>query len=267
MQISTPLNQNAIRIVQLTDPHVGDQDYRLLNLDTRESLRDVLRLIERDQAGAQFVVATGDIAGEPSAAAYDTFQQIMKEGVRLPWAWLPGNHDSVPLMEASGKPFVKTIELGSWLLVLLDSSIPGRTDGELGELELGLLTQAAKAHPDKHLLVCLHHQVVNVGSAWMDQYRISDHEPFLQVIQRFDNIRGVLWGHVHQAFDSDFEGVPLMASPSTCIQFKPNCHDFALDTLMPGYRWLDLLADGRIESGVERVEDKAYSIDFDSVGY
>ena len=58
-----------------------------------------------------------------------------------------------------------------------------------------------------------------------------------------------------------------MATPSTCIQFHPNNDDFTIDNEKPGYRWLDLMPDGEIKTGVERVVEKSYSIDFESTGY
>jgi Icc protein len=41
-----------------------------------------------------------------------------------------------------------------------------------------------------------------------------------------------------------------MSSPSTCTQFRPNSDDFALDVRPPGYRWLDLTANGKIQTKV-----------------
>ncbi|MBT8148658.1 MAG: phosphodiesterase, partial [Gammaproteobacteria bacterium] len=76
--------------------------------------------------------------------------------------------------------------------------------------------------------------------------------------------------HVHQEFngtDARVPGAQLIASPSTCIQFAPHSDDFKLDTLMPGYRWLDLHADGRITTGVSRVRDAELSMDLASSGY
>lgn len=80
-------------------------------------------------------------------------------------------------------------------------------------------------------------------------------------------VRGVLWGHIHQELDVERNGVRLLATPSTCIQFAPRSDDFALDHLLPGYRWLRLHADGRIETGVSRLRQLDYEIDFSQDGY
>jgi Icc protein len=41
-----------------------------------------------------------------------------------------------------------------------------------------------------------------------------------------------------------------MATPSTCVQFRPGARDFELDVLPPGFRRLTLHDDGRIDTTV-----------------
>jgi len=106
-----------------------------------------------------------------------------------------------------------------------------------------------------------------VGSEWIDQYIVRNADTFFKVLDRFPNVKAVVWGHVHQDFSSERKGVKLIATPSTCVQFKPNCNDFTVDTLMPGYRWFDLHDDGSFTTGVERVTGKEYVIDYKSAGY
>jgi len=58
-----------------------------------------------------------------------------------------------------------------------------------------------------------------------------------------------------------------MASPSTCVQFAPGSMNFRADDRPPGYRWLELHRDGRIDTGVSRVTDEDFPVDLDSGGY
>ena len=62
-------------------------------------------------------------------------------------------------------------------------------------------------------------------------------------------------------------GVQVMATPSTCVQFKPNSDDFALDTLSPGWRELELKADGEIATQVRRLAAGSFAPDFNAEGY
>ena len=113
----------------------------------------------------------------------------------------------------------------------------------------------------------LHHQPVLVGSKWIDQYIVRNADAFFGVLDRFTNVKAVVWGHVHQDFSGKRKSVDLFATPSTCVQFKPLCDDFTVDTLMPGYRWFDLKDDGTLTTGIERVTGKEYVIDYKSAGY
>jgi Icc protein len=77
----------------------------------------------------------------------------------------------------------------------------------------------------------------------------------------------VLWGHVHQEIDWQRNGVRLLASPSTCVQFAAGSEKFRACDKPPGYRWLELHGDGRIGTGVSRVWDTHFEVELDSGGY
>jgi Icc protein len=93
-----------------------------------------------------------------------------------------------------------------------------------------------------------------MGSRWLDGLGLRNADTFFEILDQFSQVRGVLWGHVHQASDRHRKGVRLMSSPSTCAQFLPNSDDFALDVRSPGFRWLDLNDNGRIDTEVVWLE-------------
>ncbi|RCL61780.1 MAG: phosphodiesterase, partial [Pseudomonas sp.] len=70
-----------------------------------------------------------------------------------------------------------------------------------------------------------------------------------------------------QAFDQSRNGVRLLATPSTGVQFTPQSEDFQVDSAAPGYRWLRLYADGRLETDVSRVSGIDFEIDYSVKGY
>jgi Icc protein len=103
--------------------------------------------------------------------------------------------------------------------------------------------------------VCLHHQALDCGSEWLDLKGLKDSAQLRARLARHDNVRAVLWGHVHQESDQIIDDILWMSSPSSCVQFKPGSKEFALDSEAPGYRYLSLYADGRIEAVVPRVRN------------
>jgi len=123
--------------------------------------------------------------------------------------------------------------------------------------ELARLDATLAAHRDRHALICLHHHALPMGSRWLDAVALANPAELFEVLDRHANVRGLLWGHVHQAAEFERNGVRLLSSPATCAQFTPGSDGFAVDVRPPAYRWLDLHADGRIETGVQWVEAAA----------
>lgn len=259
------------RIIQMTDCHLGaTSDAKLLGLNTDKSLRDVLQLMHKEQPDIAALICTGDVAIDSEERSYHRFLDILKQYFTCPLAWLPGNHDNAETMYSLKHPDTpahRTLSIGGWLIVLLNSSVPNHTHGDLLPSETNFLEQTLKAHPDTPTLVMLHHQPIPMGSKWIDQHVVINHEAFWAVVDSHPQVKGISWGHVHQVFQHFRGSQLLLATPSTCVQFKPLCDEFTIDTTMPGYRWLDLYPDGRIETGVSRVSGKDYEIDFHSAGY
>lgn len=260
-----------MRLIQITDCHLGPQKSEtLLGLDTDESLEDVLKLIQQAEPAFDHLLCTGDVASEGHLDCYTRYEKIVRRYFSQPLSWLAGNHDDADIMESNQDALGiqgRLVELGNWLIVLLDSSVPGHVYGQLAAGELDYLEHVLKGHPQKHVIVSLHHQVVPVGSAWLDQYVVRNAGALFDLIDAFPNVKIVTWGHVHQEFQSTRRGVELLSTPSTCVQFKPLCEDFTVDTLMPGYRWFDLNSDGSYATGIVRVTGKQYVIDYKSAGY
>jgi Icc protein len=87
------------------------------------------------------------------------------------------------------------------------------------------------------------------------------------IIEQYPGVKGVLWGHVHQEVDYLRNGLRMLATPSTCIQFAGNSDDFKVDDLPPGLRHLQLQPDGSINTQVHRVTDRSFTVDLASSGY
>ena len=261
---------DVLHVLQITDPHLlGDADGRLLGMKTRDTLEAVLDHVKAHYGQPDVVLATGDISQDGSDASYRYFQD-RTAFFECPVFWFAGNHDVLPAMERTiggTQSAERRYRSHGWQLIFLDSSVPDQVYGRLAEYELRLLDRFLSEYPDEHALVCLHHHPIEIGASWMNSIGLRDHEAFFEVLRRHPQVRGVLCGHIHQTLDEENNGWRMLASPSTCVQFRPNSEEFSVDTLPPGYRWLDLHPDGTIETGVERVEDEDFGLDVDSSGY
>ncbi len=262
----------VLKVIQVTDSHLfATEDGRLLGMNTRNSLGMVVDLISAEYSDFDILLATGDLSQDHSPESYRAFEAALTPLSAPETFWYPGNHDHVPTMQgvlgADSPVMTRVVRRGAWQLVLLDSTIPGKVPGHLGAAELEILDQALAEKPGLHSLVCFHHQPVPVHCKWLDTQMIKDATALFEVLDRHDNVRGVLWGHVHQEVDRERNGVRLLATPSTCVQFAPGSEDFGVDDEPPGFRWLTLQADGSIETGVVRVPPFDFEIDYSVKGY
>jgi 3',5'-cyclic-AMP phosphodiesterase len=261
-----------LRVVQVSDSHLfASTEGKLLGLNTQFSLDRVLELIRAEQPRMDMILATGDLSQDASPQAYARLDAALSQ-FGVPTYWIEGNHDKpAPMLEvlqgqkAQMGPCV--IEAGAWTIVMLDSTIPGEVPGELYDDDIAFLDRSLKNAAGKHIMVCLHHHPVPMGCKWLDTQVVASADRFFEVVDRHDRVRVVIWGHVHQEYVGDRRGVKLYAVPSTCVQFKPFSDDFAVDKLPPGYRWLDLYPDGRVETAVSRVQGIEFEVDMSVKGY
>lgn len=263
---------DALQLVQLTDTHLcRDRGGRLLGMDTDHSLQCVIQQLLRERPAPHLLLGTGDLADNGADTAYTRLGEYFSQ-VPAPGFWLPGNHDVRAVMassEAGAGRLCHEVRAGSWQILLLDSQIPGEVGGQLGTAELQRLEQAlgSAASDGLYTLVCLHHHPVRIGSAWLDEQMVADADAFFAVLDKFSGVRGVLWGHIHQEVDTYRKQVRLLGSPSTCVQFAPGSEAFKADDKPPGYRWLELRADGVLDTGVSRVMNVHFEVDLASRGY
>lgn len=265
----------SIQLLQLTDSHLGETvGERLAGMDTDESLDMVIDLIaDNYQAhNIDLILATGDLANHESAPAYTRLREKL-DTLNVPSAWLPGNHDSYALMvETVGHERVpKVVYLDKWVIVLLDTAVPGQVGGRVGARQLERLQQQLAVIDDNaNIIVALHHQPIPVGSDWIDEQRVEDGDALFELLSGDERLRAIIWGHVHQDFETSdprLTSARLMSTPSTCIQFAPHNTGFKLHDHTPGYRWFTLHPDGSFDTGVTRLEGVALEQDLQSNGY
>ena len=248
---------SVVRLTHFTDPHLyGGETQQLRGVATLPALVAALGQARARDWPPDAVLVSGDLV-QDDPAGYPHFRRLFG-GLGLPVLCVPGNHDEPQAMrrELAGSPFVLEghVDLGRWRIVLLDSCLPGSASGAMSERTLAALDAALQSAGNRHCLVCLHHHPVPMDSRWLDSVGLTNAAEFLHTIDRHRNVRAIVWGHVHQAYDSLRKGVRLLATPSTCAQFLPRSEQFAVDHRPPAFRTLELRPDGSLLTEVVWVE-------------
>jgi Icc protein len=252
-------NLAIIRLLQFTDTHLMvDPAGSIRGVRTLERFEACLAHAHRRYWPADLIAVTGDLV-QDEPAAYGTLELLL-DGLGAPVMLAPGNHD-VPgelRRRLSNPPFAVggARLMGGWNIVMLESWYEHSADGEgeLGPDELARLEQALALHADTHSLVLLHHPPIAMEAAGLDALGLLDAQAFIEVIARHPQVRGIAWGHAHQALDVFQGAVRWMCTPATCMQFKPRDPGFVVDDRPPGYRVIDLHDDGGIASEVVWLE-------------
>jgi 3',5'-cyclic-AMP phosphodiesterase len=267
--VGSPMVVQAFNIIQLTDLHLfATPEQVLANLQTADSFNAVLTTLQHLQPQADLILLTGDLSQDESLASYQYLYQRL-QGLNVPIHWIPGNHDCVPTMHQglNRGPFSSqnVLTVGGWRIILLNSVVPGRVEGKLSATELRWLVQELQQAKHVPTLIALHHHPVPIHSNFMDRINLQNAHDLLTIIDQHEQIKVVIFGHIHQEFQTQRRQVYYLGTPSTCFQLQPGAEQFALDHAQPGFRQITLYADGSWETHVHRVQSQPI-LDVASVG-
>ena len=197
------------------------------------------------------VAMTGDLIQDDSRDAYERFCELMLP-LGLPVYCIPGNHDIRDIMkDALARPefhYCESVVNGAWLITGIDSCMDDDAAGRVDDHEMERLERILNETEAEHVLICLHHPPLPVGSQWLDQVGLKNSEEFLRLIARTGKVRAAIFGHVHQAFEGAHESIQIIGTPSTCRQFKLASDEFELDDNPPAYRRVSLHPDGSVNT-------------------
>lgn len=252
---------NAIgRVLHITDTHLfADKRAELLGINTYASFHAVMDEICDQQSVFDLIVATGDFIQDKSIKGYEYFAERIVQ-FNKPCVYLQGNHDEPSFMEQVFSDYGllnnKTVLLNNdWVLVLLNSRVEGAAYGYLAESELKLLLDTVNLYPNRHVMVFLHHHPVASGCNWLDAHCLKNSGDLAQIVRQHPQIKSMGWGHIHQTMNRTWYQCQVFSTPSTCVQFEANCHDFKLSTRAPGWRMIDLFdGDAIIKTVTHHIE-------------
>ena len=135
------------------------------------------------------------------------------------------------------------------------SGPPNDSGAPRGGDELDRLRIALDGAQEAYVTVSLHHPPLPMRSRWLDTVGLDNADDFLDIIYAAGNVRAIVFGHVHQAFDETHRGVRIIGTPSTCAQFLPHSDTFAVDDRPPAYRRITLTPDGGVDTELIWLEE------------
>ncbi|MGI9484434.1 MAG: phosphodiesterase [Geminicoccaceae bacterium] len=198
------------KVIQITDTHIvpnGQLAYG--KVDTAAALEKAVGTINRilpEIGPVDLVVVTGDLTDFGSIEEYHRFRDIMTP-LSLPYRAVPGNHDDRETMRAAFAdqdwmpkegPIDWITELSDFVLVGLDTLVPGSSHGQLAEGSLAFLKKSMADHPAKPFLIGLHHPPFATGIHGMDIRNLLQAAPLRDILIAHPDRTRLICGHVHR---------------------------------------------------------------------
>ncbi len=216
--------EKPVLIAQISDLHIkppGSLAYG--RVDTAAALERCVAALNAFRPKPDFVVISGDLADTPTAEEYQHLQRLLAP-LELPFAGIPGNHDSRELMRAafasqplcvfirpaqsadrnrrtrSGAAGFQRTRQTAWRTRCADPAMAGR--------------DARGSRADRPALVFLHHPPFKTGIWHMDRQNLLNAAGLAAVIRRHPHVQRIATGHVHRAALTMFAGVATTICPA-----------------------------------------------------
>ncbi len=235
-------------IAQITDTHItlpGQLAYGIV--DTASCLERVVAELGRLAPPPDLVIVTGDLVDLGKAEEYEYFRALLAP-LPMPLIAIPGNHDAREPMRTAfaGEGYLPrqgllnfVVEEWPLRLVGLDTLVPGRVGGALGDDHLVWLERTLAAAPDRPTMILMHHPPFATGLGHMDQIGLDGSEGLAEIVARHRQVERIVCGHVHRPIDRRFAGTIAGTAPSTAHQVALNLArgaplNFSLEP--PGYQ-------------------------------
>ncbi|MFI5892532.1 metallophosphoesterase [Actinoplanes sp. NPDC051513] len=201
-----------VLIAHVSDIHVDSGER------SAERTARVFRYLAALPSPPDAVIVTGDIADHGAEAEYERVRGLVS--LPSPVLWCPGNHDqrgpyrkALLGEDASDEPANRAYEIAGVLILMVDSSIPGRNDGVLAGETIAWLESTLAGRPELPALICFHHPPVMLGMPFVDSIRQFGAERLAAVVERHPQVVALLCGHAHTAAATTFAGRPLVVAP------------------------------------------------------
>jgi 3',5'-cyclic-AMP phosphodiesterase len=217
------MTSKPVLIAQISDLHIkspGSLAYG--KVDTAHALERCVAALNEFRPRPDLVVISGDLADTPTEAEYEHLKRLLAP-LELPFAGIPGNHDSRGMMRAafprasyaaSTGPLNQKLEAGPLDLLLLDSSVCAKPHGELEASTLQWLAAELASSAERPALLFLHHPPFQAGIWHMDRQNLLNAGDLAVVVRRHPRVKLIAAGHVHRATLAMFAGVPSTICPA-----------------------------------------------------
>lgn len=234
----------------MSDLHLTKDGCPIWETNTMEHFNRSIDVI-RGMKDIDAIVVTGDISNDGSEWTYKYADRLFSS-LGIPTFCCPGNHDSLKVMLEEYNPsFFKVLPqsciIDGWNLILLNSVIQDDEDpnqnkarGFLSEASLNYMIQ--KLEEGFPSIIALHHPPLEPGG-WLNRKLLDNRDDFNKIISLYDNVKLVIYGHIHY-FTNVLKGhVRYCSSSSVGFAFDKDLPKFQIADGYEGINLIEIIND------------------------
>jgi 3',5'-cyclic-AMP phosphodiesterase len=202
-------------LAQISDPHIRSGE---LGPAADAALEAAVRSVRALRSPPDAVLVSGDLTDTGDPEDYARVRSLLAP-LDVPVHVLPGNHDVTAAFTATFGPTSWVATVGDLRLVGLDSTRPGREDGEL---DLAWLEARLDEDPATPTIVAMHHPPVDTGMLALDGIGLpaAQRTGLAELLAKHPQVRRVVAGHVHRTAFDVVGGCPVVCCTSTHMQSR-----------------------------------------------
>ena len=226
-----------MRIVQITDLHVGREGEDTYGVDVRANFLKVLDAVRQKQP--HYLVLSGDLCyrdGDPQI--YEWIYEQM-ERLNIPYDIISGNHDDPVMMAQAfgrshllkGKELYFAKELNGRPVLFLDT-----TEGALSEQQQEWLREQLQGLKQE-AMVFMHHPPLQAGVPFMDsRHALRNREEVQAIFLDHPYNVNIFTGHYHVEKVIRKKNIVVHITPSCFFQIGQDSEEFQVDHFRIGLR-------------------------------
>jgi Icc protein len=218
-------------ICQLTDLHVRPPGLAANRVSETNMLTErAFRMVAAFTPRPDVVIITGDLTECGLEAEYANLSAMLGRTLSMPVYVIPGNHDRrdnlrtglahLPGVTADPEYVQYAVEDHPVRLIMLDTLVPGASNGELSDMKLQWLDRTLATQPTKPTLVGMHHPPFATGIPHMDRIALLNPGTFRTVIARHRQVQRIVCGHHHRPIVGQCAHAIVSISPSVAHQVE-----------------------------------------------
>ena len=219
-----------MKIIQLTDLHIGKEGEGGFGVDVRKNFLDILKTVRA--LAPDLIVLTGDLCFDTGDPHIYQWIKSHLDFIKIPYTAISGNHDQSSMLAKAfriehlmvGNELFYCRQYGGQTVLFLETAV-----GEISREQLRWLENEL-SHIDHNALIFMHHPPVISGVPHMDNnYALRNMEEVQEVLFNFPHHLNIFCGHYHVEKTLSVRNLSVHITPSTYFQIDWHTEGFKVD--------------------------------------